>query len=344
MRKRRTAPLDSHSTLTHCAFGMPTLARHLQEQFAALCPDGWICEVESRIVGRETEMILGFAPQADVVLLEAASGRRISVELEISRADPVANHAKFAAAHLRDPFPANHSFVSMMSRHIAPGRRNLGAQMIGVLRAVGMRAFQTVLLPGTDGDRIMELNHSPAARVRDEALPVEAEIERVLQVALALGSSRDGEDELHFAANSTEVLTNVRSWNLEMERSQPGDIWKRRRCRYFVHDPVTNEFAPCKFAAYVCLPAKLRPAPTTSRFLTRMSLARYQEIDQGESIFDGNRAWNHLVKHLAFSKYSAQNCPHPETVDAFLRWIRQHEAAVHVGDDNPVFLEPPPWA
>lgn len=322
---------------------MPSLARHLQEQFTACCPDGWICEAEGRIVARETETLLGFAPQADLVLLEATSGRRISVELEISRADPVANHAKFAAAHLREPFPANHTFVSMMSRHIAPGRRNLGAQMIGVLRALGMRAFQTVLLPNMDGDRIMELNHASTARVQEEALPVEGEIQRVLQVALALGTSRDGEDELHFAANSTEVLTNVRSWNLELERSRSGGTWKRRRCRYFVHDPVTNRFAPSKFAAYVCLPSLLQSAPPIGRLLTGMNLARYQKIDQDESIFDGNRAWNHLVKHLAFSKQPVGECSQRETLDAFWRWIRQRDDAVQVADD-PILLEPPSWA
>lgn len=321
---------------------MPSLARHLQEQFSVLCPEGWICEAERRIVGRETETILGFAPQADLVLVEKATGRKISVELEISRADPVANHAKFAAAHLRKPFPSNHTFVSMMSRHIAPGRRNLGAQMIGVLRALGMRAFQTVLLPATNGERIMELNHAPATRVRDEALPVEAELERVLQVSCALGTSPDDEDELHFAANSTEVLTNVRSWNLELQNAQSGSVWRRRRCRYFVRDPFTDQFAPCKFAAYVCLPSPLRQASISSRSLTGMSLARYQEIELGESIFDGHRAWNHLARHLAFSKYSADE--RPEISQAFRRWIRLREDAVQLADEGPVLLEPPPWA
>jgi hypothetical protein len=45
------------------------------------------------------------APQADAVLQEVATGRRVWVELEVSRADPVANHAKFATAHLVSPMP-----------------------------------------------------------------------------------------------------------------------------------------------------------------------------------------------------------------------------------------------
>ena len=37
--------------------------------------------------------MLGYAPQADILLLERKTGHRLWVELEISRADPVANHA-----------------------------------------------------------------------------------------------------------------------------------------------------------------------------------------------------------------------------------------------------------
>jgi hypothetical protein len=53
------------------------------------------------------------------------------VELEVSRADPVANHVKFATAHLVSPMPAGDAFVSMVSRHVVRGRSNLAAHMVG---------------------------------------------------------------------------------------------------------------------------------------------------------------------------------------------------------------------
>lgn len=57
--------------------------------------------------------------------------RRVWVELEVSRADPVANHVKFATAHLVSPMPAGDAFVSMVSRHVVRGRSNLAAHMVG---------------------------------------------------------------------------------------------------------------------------------------------------------------------------------------------------------------------
>jgi hypothetical protein len=73
---------------------MPNLARYLQEAFERSCPKGWRCRTEARVVSEEVEELLGYAPQADAVLQEVATGRRVWVE--VSRADPVANHAKFA--------------------------------------------------------------------------------------------------------------------------------------------------------------------------------------------------------------------------------------------------------
>ena len=84
---------------------MPHLARHLQESFEQNCPTGWVCRTEVNVVSDELAEMLGYAPQADAMLQEVATGRRVWVELEVSRADPVANHAKFATAHLVSPMP-----------------------------------------------------------------------------------------------------------------------------------------------------------------------------------------------------------------------------------------------
>jgi len=119
------------------------LARHIQDRFVAACPPGWTCEAEAAVIQPATETLLGYAPRADLLLTQPEQGRRVWVELEISRADPVANHAKFATSHLAEPFPAGDTFVSMVSRHVVRGRRNLASHTIALMRMAGMRAFQS---------------------------------------------------------------------------------------------------------------------------------------------------------------------------------------------------------
>ena len=118
---------------------MPHLARYLQNDFRTNCPQGWTCQTEVKVVPPDLERWLGYAPQADAMFQEVATGRRVWVELEISRADPVANHAKFATAHRLHPLPVADTFVSMVSRHVVRGRSNLAAHTVGLMRAVGMR-------------------------------------------------------------------------------------------------------------------------------------------------------------------------------------------------------------
>jgi hypothetical protein len=60
-------------------------------------------------------------------VLTYADGRRIWVEFEVSRADPVANRAKFATAHLFQSQPAADTFLAMVRPHVDRGRRNLAA-------------------------------------------------------------------------------------------------------------------------------------------------------------------------------------------------------------------------
>jgi hypothetical protein len=62
---------------------MPQLARYLQEAFERNCPRGWRCRTEARVVTAEVEELLGYAPQADAVLQEVATGRRVWVVLKI---------------------------------------------------------------------------------------------------------------------------------------------------------------------------------------------------------------------------------------------------------------------
>lgn len=82
---------------------MGNLARLLQQRFREAAPAGWSSTAEQRIMSADLERQLGFAPRADVLLARTDGSQRIWIEFEISRADPVANHAKFAAAHLFEP-------------------------------------------------------------------------------------------------------------------------------------------------------------------------------------------------------------------------------------------------
>ena len=91
-----------------------TLTRYLQDEFARRTPPGWECRPEVRILPRELERLLGCGARADVALERRKPMRRLWIEFEISRADPVANHAKFATAHLFRPQPETDIFLAMV--------------------------------------------------------------------------------------------------------------------------------------------------------------------------------------------------------------------------------------
>src|SRR5204862_2638977 len=126
---------------------MGTLTTYLQSRFVSVCPAGWSCRHEVSILGRELEDLLGFSSRVDLLFEKLDGSRRLWIEFEVSRADPVANHAKFAAAHLFNPQGPTDAFVAMVSPHVTRGRRNLAATTIALMRHIGMDAFQTVLFP-----------------------------------------------------------------------------------------------------------------------------------------------------------------------------------------------------
>lgn len=319
---------------------MPSLARHLQDVFIRDCPSGWACSPEVSVVTKEMERWLGYAPQADVMLQEVKTGRRVWVELEISRADPVANHAKFATAHLFQPMPQQDTFVSMVSRHVDRGRSNLAAHTIALMRTLGIRAFQTILLPTVERDEIKRLNHLTADRLREEAPVVGDELKRVLSVSGAVG--RVLESDIHFAANAVEVLYNVQRWNQDMVLPALRERWGQRRVRYFAYDPRTRQFAPSKFASYLRLPLSPQQAWLQERSLTGMSIASYTEIDQQHPLFDGRRAWQHLETQLRMVAMPIETQPEP-MVDTFWRWTERFKDAITVDAKGPVILCPPVW-
>src|SRR4051794_2228196 len=111
------------------------LARYLQEQFLARCPAGWRCTAERPLLDVPDRVLLGHDPRADVMLERADGTRRLWIEFEISRADPVVNHATFATAHVLRPWGEADAFVSMISARVVRWRRNLGAGMTTVVKA-----------------------------------------------------------------------------------------------------------------------------------------------------------------------------------------------------------------
>jgi hypothetical protein len=313
------------------------LARYLQQQFQVHCPPGWRCTPERALLDPRDRALLGYDPHADLVLERTDGTRRLWIEFEISRADPAANHAKFATAHVLRPWAAQDAFVSMISAHIVRGRRNLGAGMIHVMRQVGIDAFQTVLLPELDRERIRLLNQDDRAlqAAHPDVLP---EIERVLTVAEPVVTMAQG--RLHFAADVFDVLLNLRRWNDEADDPQRAEIWRRRAVRYIVLDPVTGWCAPAKFAAYVLLPPRETTVPSGSGIDSQLTFERYRQLDQAEPLFDGTRAWTYLTRRLGFSSR-----PYGESSvesAAFDAWYARRDHLVQVDRQRLTLLVPPP--
>ncbi len=75
-----------------------SLTSYLQQAFSLQAPPGWRCTHEVSVLADEVARVLGFSPRADVLLEDGATGRRIWVEFEVSRADPAANHLKYLPA------------------------------------------------------------------------------------------------------------------------------------------------------------------------------------------------------------------------------------------------------
>jgi hypothetical protein len=272
---------------------------------------------------------------------EVRTGRRVWVELEISRADPVANHAKFATAHLLQPLPAQDTFVSMVSRHVDRGRSNLCAHTIGLMRAIGLRAFQTPLLPSVGSAEIKRLNHLEAGRLREEPLQTDGELRRMMSVATVFGHAL--ESDIHFAANAVEVVYNIQRWNKDIADPSLRERWGQRRVRYFAHDPRTKLFAPSKFAAYLRLTSATRIFDGRPHSLTGMSVESYAEIDHAHPIFDGHRAWQHLNGNLGMPARPLEMLD-PKTMDAFWRWAERHRDALNIDARGAIILAAPQWA
>ena len=326
---------------------MSALTRFLQDRFTHHCPANWSCQHEVPLLPPELEKRMGYAPRADVLLERNDGGRRLWIEFEVSRADPVANHAKFATSHLFQPQQSGDVFVAMVSAHVTRGRRNLAAHTILLMRHLGMDAFQTVLLPRLGGEEIKRLNHLDLEVLAGQDLSVPAEIERAIAVSSPLGVAEG--HRIFFAGDWLDVWNNVHRWNEELQIESLRLLWGQRTITYFVFDPGTQLFAPSKFCAFLRVPASGTRADrvreeagrwsTSSALGMGMTVPFYLQLDEGETRFDGAIAQQHLTERLAMR--SCSSAEEPEVARHFAVWLEKWERYVRVHPRGPTFILPP---
>src|SRR5262249_16805044 len=148
------------------------------------------------------------------------------------------------------------------------GRRNLATNMIYVMRAMGMRAFQTTLLPHLAGAEVKRLNSIGYEALRIETIPNAPEIERAIVISKPVSTLHD--QNVHLAGEPIQVLLNLRRWNDEIADGDNSALWGRRTVKYFVFDGHSGEFAPSKFCAYV--PVYTNPTEYSRLFRTRTAI------------------------------------------------------------------------
>lgn len=307
-----------------------SLALYLAEQFERHPPGAWSIKREQRLLDVRMAQRLDFDPRVDV-LLEAPDKRRVAVEFEVSRADPVANQVKFLLALEQGALRRDDIIVSMLSSHIEPGRRAIAAAFTRHMRSQGVSAFQVSLMPFTKPADVKALNQLTREALYDLPIPFSAEIARVADIADPRGTA--GQHRVHFAGDVTDVVANL--WTFNDRLSDEGvATWRRRSVQFFVVDPASGLFAPSKFCAFV--PALglsgALPPPT-------MTFSVYASLGEGDPRFDGNIARRHLSRRLAFETVLLRESQHSR---AFAGW---HEArAEHISLRQPVtLLVPPRW-
>ena len=285
--------------------------------------------------------LLGYSCQADVLLEQCDGERRLWIEFEVSRADPVANHAKFSTSNLFCPLPPASTFVSMVSTHVTRGRRNLAAATVHLMRRLGMDSYQTTLLPDRAPDEIKRLNHLTLPQLESEDIPVSLEIARAMAVSEPVFEFESV--RVHYPGELLDVMLSVRRFNIDLATDHGRRHWGRRRVRYFVYDPATNQFAPSKFCGY--LPVLTRfdePKQPVDVLASReMTTELYGRIETTAKLFDGTKAWTHLTRHLGMTMHRVSE--RPELADRFSRWLKEHADAVILHPRGPEILLPPAW-
>jgi hypothetical protein len=267
--------------------------------------------------------------------------RRLWIEFELSRADPVANHAKFVTSHLFQHQLDRDCFISMVSPHVTKGRRNLAANTISVMRQVGMEAYQTLLFPHLSPGEIKRLNHLESLQLDHEGLDVEQEIERAIVISEPVLTMSDC--EIHLAGDPLVVFLNARRWNDDISTENGKALWGRRTVTYFVYEAATRLFAPSKFCAYSAVPRRSNVAPTqqTTPAHGIMSVAHYVQLNDGAHLLDGHRAVAHLTTQLGMLLRQPDEAP--DVGARFNEWVERFGDRVPIHPRGPQFVLPPPW-
>ncbi|MBP1464929.1 hypothetical protein EYB53_004320 [Candidatus Chloroploca sp. M-50] len=313
---------------------MGFLAEYLQTMFKQQCPIGWTCHTEQRLLSETFERRMGYSSRVDVLFRHNDGRHAVWVEFEVSRADPVANHAKFLVAHARNSQLHHDTFISMVSPHVAYGRSHLAANMIFLMRKMGVQSFQTTLLPQFTAAQIKQLNALSIDLI--QAYPdlyPDREVERVFTLiapVVAMDQRR-----LHFVGNMLEVMLNIQTWNEQIHHVDAQAVWGKRTVLYFVYDPLTRTFAPSKFCGYLVL------AADTESIHSGMTIPVYVDLDRNAPSFDGFRARTHLQKHLGMLLIS--NDDHPTIIRDFEQWHQGCHEQITVHPRGPNILVPPVW-
>lgn len=300
------------------------LAAELQRRLVECPPSGWVARKEAGLLTPELTRILGYRPSVDLLLESKSTPDRIWIEFEISRADPVANHTKFASAHLIDPLPGTDAFVSLISNHVAIGRANLAAHVVYLLRIAGLRAFQMPLLPSLDAQAINRLNQG---RIGFDSLP-DPGLPDIIKLTRPVGRPTPAGTQIYYATNRLEVLLNLHQWNREIADPECRAQWGKRNVRYLVADPASGLFAPSKFCAYTRMPSSSAPPESLT---PSMTIPAYAAIEQANSIFDGQKARLRLER-IGFRPIRLSTAP-ARLRSAFPKWKTPHQTALNIAED-----------
>lgn len=306
------------------------LASELQRRFVESPPSGWVAKREVGLLSPEITRVLGYRPCADLLLESQAAAQRIWVEFEISRADPVANHTKFASAHLIDPLPSGDVFVSLVSNDIARGRANLGAHAIFLLRLAGLHAFQMPLFPSLDAGTIKKLNQGCIGL---DAMP-DPDMVEVIELTRPVGRA-PAASRIYYATNRLEVLLNLHQWNSDMAQPALREQWGQRKIRYLVADPCTGLFAPAKFCAYTRMPCPFAKPEVATPCMT---VPAYVAIPQADTIFDGQKA-RLRIERIGLRSVRLDHAPQ-SLVRSFAKWHSANRESVKVALEACVLLCP----
>jgi hypothetical protein len=209
------------------------------------------------------------------------------------------------------------------------------------MRRIGMKAFQTVLFPHLTPEDVQRLNHLSWMDLSRESVSVEQEIERAITISEPAITTTD--HDVHLVGDLLDVFLNLRQWNRDLAEDEGKSSWGCRTVTYFVFEPQSRLFAPCKFCAYLAIPAgHLSAIPSkVPGGITTMTVARYVAISDGTHHLDGHRAQTHLTRGLGMVPVALGELPAVD--EHFSKWLSFHNEEINVHPDGPVFLLAPSW-